>query len=331
MDIGKYIGAFLSKNGYCSLPGLGTLQLEKKGATRRNSTDPIEPPTYNLSFNNVGSIDDKFPHFIAVNENISTNNASNLINTFGREVKDELAAGRPYVIDGLGRFTGGANSISFQALSDLNFADFAQILPSPPPLIDNTRNNKANNEESVFKSTENNTTEKTTSFNVVKIAAPLGLLALLAVGGYFGYNYLQSNKQDAPIEPIAVVVDSSLSKIDTTKIDSTKAIDTSAVIPIVDTTKKDSTTTATVIATPVANGPAMKVILNTFTSQALADAKSKKLTSYGHNTTVVKQDSSNYHVVYNLASTNNTPDKVVDSLRRLFNPGNKNGTVKELK
>jgi hypothetical protein len=331
-NIAKYIGLFLSKNSYCSLPGLGTLSLLKTPAKRVGS-ETVLPPEYKISFNQVGSIDDKFPNFIAMNENISTNNASNLINLFSKTVKEEVANGRPYIIDGLGRFTGTSAKIDFVQISDLDFSDFVQSLPTLPPMpVDNTRSASTDNVVD-FKNSYN-ATPKESSFSIGKVVLPIILLAIIAVGSYFGYNYLNNkNSTNKPevdtlaMDTTTVKPDTSLVKIDSNKVDSTTQISNGA-----DTTKNKLVTTDTTKPTaPIMNGPAMQIILNTYSSQALADARSKKLAANGNSVSVVKGDSTSYHVVLNLAATNRPADVVVDSIRRFFNPSNKNGTVRQLK
>jgi hypothetical protein len=327
MDINKYIGLYLVKNGYCSLPSLGTLSLEKIGAKKLDGNN-IDSPKYNITFNAVGSIDDKFPYFIAMNENISTNNATNAISVFGKEVKEEIAKGTPYIIDGLGRFTNSGGKISFQQQSDFDLSEFMVAMPEPmQPIIDNNRvaqtekDNAAVNVD--FKSVVT-AQIKESNFNIGKVLLPIGLLAVIGVGGYFGYTYLKK-QQSTNTSSNAIVIDST--------------INSTPVVPVVDTTAKTNvdTTIATpaavdtnkpaVVQNPVANGPAIKVAILTYKSETEAAAKSKKLSAYGNNTSVVKVDSVTYQVVLSLANTNRSAELVVDSLRKFFNPSEKMGKV----
>jgi hypothetical protein len=327
MDISKYIGLYLVKNGYCSLPGLGTLSLEKIGAKRFDATT-IDPPKYNITFNAVGSIDDKFPHFIAINENISTNNATNAISVFGREVKEEIANNRPFVLEGLGRYTNVNGKMFFQQNSDLDLSEFTVVVPeNVQPIVDNTRVNQADKDVTQtidFKTVLNNPIKEST-FSIGKVLLPIGLLAVLAVGGYFGYNYLKNsqNKQIAQVPVVDTNVVVSTPITDSAIVDSAKVIPTDSLNTAV--TKVDSVNKAA--TAPVASGPAMKVAILTYRTEMEANAKSKKLTSYGNNTNVLKVDSVNYQVVLNLATTNRAPEMIIDSLRKFFNPNEKMGKV----
>jgi hypothetical protein len=331
MDISKYIGLYLVKNGYCSLPSLGTLQLDKKGAKRYNATT-VEPPVYNISFNNVGSIDDKFPHFIAINENISTNNASNAISVFGKEVKEEIANNRPFVIEGLGRFINANGKVEFQQVSDLDLSEFSVAIPeAPPTIIDNTRvvqNDKELAANLDFK-TLINSPVKESSFNIGKVILPIGLLALISVGGYFGLNYLKNAPSEAANTTPATNKDS-LAALNSQVKDTVIAKDTMVL-------QRDSATvkpadTSKVATAPVASGPAMKIAILTYPSEVEANVKAKKLaTNKANITSVQKADSTNFHVVINLASTDKPAALVIDSLRTLFNPGDKKGKVQQVR
>jgi hypothetical protein len=327
MDISRYIGLYLVKNGYCSLPSLGTLQLDKVGAKRYDSTS-VEPPVYKITFNPVGSIDDKFPHFIAMNENISTNNATNAISTFGKEVKEEIANNRPFVIDGLGRFLNANGKVDFQQLSDLNLSEFSMAMPEPPPTISDrpqqTDKDGTNNVD--FKTTLNNPI-KESNFNIGKVLMPIGLLALIAVGGYFGYNYLKNQKEVAPAEKPVIkdTVTVAPIAVDTTKLDSTTTLAPTATNVPVDTTKPAP------VAAPTASGPAVKVAILTYKTEAEANAKAKKLaTNINNITSVIKQDSATYKVVLSVPA-DKAPNLIADSLRKFFNPGEKYGKVEVIK
>jgi nucleoid DNA-binding protein len=118
MDINKYIGKFLLKNKYCSLPGLGVFDLKKEGAQTNVSSETISAPVYKITFTPVGSIDDTFASFIATAENVSISNASNNIKEYCKNVKEELAKSGKYDIEFLGRFSLSNNKIIFHQSDD---------------------------------------------------------------------------------------------------------------------------------------------------------------------------------------------------------------------
>ena len=91
MDIAKYVGLFLVKNEYCFLPGIGSLQVEKKPAEYSKETQTMNAPAYEVRFRAVGgSIDDSFANFIANNERISIAHASNHLKDFCARARRSL-------------------------------------------------------------------------------------------------------------------------------------------------------------------------------------------------------------------------------------------------
>jgi hypothetical protein len=327
MDLNKYIALYLVKNKYCSLPGLGTLQLNKEAAAKKGAS--IEPPVYNITFKNVGSIDDQLPHFIGLKENISTNNASNALSVFAKEVKEEIAEGRPFVIDGLGRFISNNGKLDFQQQSDLDLGEFIQQLPAPPtPTVIATQNSTLNSANDTLKVNQQNNPKQ--SVSIGKILLPIGLIAALAVGGYYAYNYMNSK----PVEAITDAASTTASVTDTAT--NTAPVDTNTVAIAANDTNATSTAPNAVadtnkpapVAAPVANGPAMKVVIQTYKTEAEANKRVASLVKLSKAASMLKADSATYHVVISLPSTSNTPEKVVDSLRRFYNPGGKVFEVK---
>jgi hypothetical protein len=343
MDIGKYIGLYLVKNGYCSLPGLGTLQLLKTPA-KRTSGGEMSAPKTEIQFNNVGSIDDQFPHFIGLRENISSNNASNAISTFGKEVKETIQSNSPFVLDGIGRFVMKDGKIAFVPVSDFNLAEFDMTLPEVndnPIDVDNTRvsNNNIGDKEMSF-SNLGGTAIGERSINYSRLFIGLGTLALLATGIYFGWDYLSKNQEQAKKETMVATTDTVTNNTNVIA-DTANNLDsmasalagqqaTAAATPsvtAVDTATKPVTAATDSTKPQAFVGPAMKVVVRTYTTQVNADAYSKKLTSYGKTTMVNKLDSANYQVIVKLPSTDKPADQVINELRANYNPGEKFGKV----
>ncbi len=329
MDISKYIGLYLVKNGYCSLPGLGTLQIQKTSA-KKNTSGEIIAPTTKILFNNVGSIDDQFPHFIGLRENISSNNASNAINNFSAEVKETINSNHPFIIEGVGRFVAKEGKISFIEVPDFNMADFDLTIPAHNDIPFSNENSRVPNPnavaESSFSAVSGSTIKQERSLNYGRLALAIGTLAALAGVIYLGYNYLRQNQEAAKAQNLtqdtvattATTVDTAITPIDTTAIVRT------------DTTTTNKDTTTKTLATDTNKtfvGPALKVVVRTYNTQASADAYGAKLTSYGKTTLVNKLDSITYQVIVNLPSTSKPADQVVNELRANYNPGEKFGKV----
>ncbi len=327
MDINKYIALFLVKNKYCSLPGLGTLTLEKVAANKNGEN--IDAPRHTISFKNVGSIDDQLPHFIGVQENISTNNASNALSVFAKEVKAELKEGNPFVLEGLGRFISSNGNISFQQQSDLDIAEFSQQLPPPPevPKITVQTNSVINKVNDDLK--ENIRNKPRAEIGLAKFLIPASLLAVLAIGGYYAYTKMNTTPKEA-----------SATETTNTNVDAAQTADTVNANIIADTNSVNTATTATTVSAPVvkdstiaptaavASGRAMKVVIQTYKTEMEANKRVAVLTKIGKPVSMLPTDSGAYHVVLSLPSTSNTPTIVLDSLRKFFNP---KGNVFEVK
>jgi nucleoid DNA-binding protein len=309
MDINKYIGKFLLKNKYCSLPGLGVFDLKKEGAQANASSETISAPVYKITFTPVGSIDDTFASFIATAENVSISNASNNIKEYCKNVKEELSKSGKYDIEFLGRFSLSNNKIIFHQSDDLDMG----VEPAPlAPLVEKLKapETPANKPDYSYPPAR---TQR--DIPILKIAVPIVLVVLLAVGAYFGYDYYQKNKDVTPVEA-------------TIPEPATVQVDTLATTIVPDSLHRaDSTNAATDTAMQSASNSAAqttpqaasfyKVAILSFENEAGANGKATKLKKYGNDASVVSNNG-RFFVVINASSNDTT--KLVDSLRRFFNP-----------
>ena len=309
MDINKYIGKFLLKNKYCSLPGLGVFDLKKEGAQANASSETISAPVYKITFTPVGSIDDTFASFIATAENVSISNASNNIKEYCKNVKEELSKSGKYDIEFLGRFSLSNNKIIFHQSDDLDMG----VEPAPlAPLVEKLKapETPANKPDYSYPPAR---TQR--DIPILKIAVPIVLVVLLAVGAYFGYDYYQKNNDVTPVEA-------------TIPEPATVQVDTLATTIVPDSLHRaDSTNAATDTAMQSASNSAAqttpqaasfyKVAILSFENEAGANGKATKLKKYGNDASVVSNNG-RFFVVINASSNDTT--KLVDSLRRFFNP-----------
>jgi len=309
MDINKYIGKFLLKNKYCSLPGLGVFDLKKEGAQANASSETISAPVYKITFTPVGSIDDTFASFIATAENVSISNASNNIKEYCKNVKEELAKSGKYDIEFLGRFSLSNNKLIFHQSDDLDMG----VEPAPlAPLVEKLKapETPANKPDYSYPPAR---TQR--DIPILKIAVPIVLVVLLAVGAYFGYDYYQKNKDVTPVEatipePAPVQVDTLATTIvpdSLHRADSTNAATDTAM---------QSASNSAAQTTPQA-ASFYKVAILSFENEAGANGKATKLKKYGNDASVVSNNG-RFFVVINASSNDTT--KLVDSLRRFFNP-----------
>ncbi len=304
MDINKYIGKFLLKNKYCSLPGLGVFDLKKEGARLNPTNETIAAPVYKITFSPVGIIDDTFAEFIGNAENVSINNASNNIKEYCKNVKDELARTGKYEIDFLGRFSISNNKIVFQQADDLDMG--AEPVPLAP------LEEKLHEIDTPTRKPDYSypPARKQRDLPILKIAIPVIVLALLATGAYFGYDYYQKNKEVVPEEtsmplPEPVQVDTLATTIVT---DSLQVSDSTG-----------AATDSTVQTTAAQPGMIYKVAILSFDNEAAANSKANKLKNYGNDASVVSSNG-RFVVAINATNTSGDTTKLVDSLRRFFNP-----------
>lgn len=308
MDINKYIGKFLMKNKYCSLPGLGVFDLKKESARPNPGQETISPPTYVITFTPVGSIDDTFASFIASAENVSISNASNNIKEYCNMVKGELARTGKYQIEFLGTFSLVNNKISFQQGSDLDLG----AEPAPlPPLLEKAKTPDASGKTDYSYPPAN----RKQAVPVLKIAVPVIILLLLLVAAYFGYDYYQKNKaaEETMVPETTVVPSDTMETV----------VDTSSMHMADTLNRADSNSVAdTLNHTPPVVPPAAgtyNVGVLSFENEGMATSKANKLKNYGNNTSVINRDG-RFTVVINAVAPMNDTTRLVDSLRRLYNP-----------
>jgi hypothetical protein len=318
MDIGKYIGKFLLKNKYCSLPGLGVFELKKSGASLHGNE--LEPPTYQISFSPIGSIDDTFASFIATHENVSISNASNNIKEFCKTVKEDIAKTGGFDIDHLGKLVNSNGKIAFRQSSDLDLSytpiSVPVAEPKPAPVSESTGS------EYSYPPALSSYARKRKSAWLWPVLGLL-LLGLLGGGGYFGYTYWK--KKQAEAEPVSVeTLSEPTLSFDTaqTALPDTLSTDSNTIVrdSMPTTTPPDSAATATAPAAPVATGALHQIVIMSSPTEAVAAARSKKLNSWGHQTQVVNR-AGQFMVTISSSHPSNDTLKLVDSIRKVFNPG----------
>jgi nucleoid DNA-binding protein len=304
MDISKYIIKFLIKNRYCSLPGLGSFELEKKSAAINNEQGEITPAKFEIKFSPLGSIDDTFASFIANHENVSISNTSNNIKEFCRAVKEEISLNGKFTIDNLGYLLMQNNKIAFVQTDELDMG--VSALPLPP--IDTNLKNNANKKLD-FSYPSAYTTYRRKKLSVGKFVLPALLILLIATGCYFAYKYIAENQnQEATQEGISSLP---LQK------------DTSTAAPAAKTAADTNQTSNPVAAAPQTGGtganPLYKVAIFQTSIEATAKAKATKWENYG-NLTEVQNVNGNFIVSILASHPANDTTLLVDSLRRFFNP-----------
>ena len=316
MDIAKYVGLFLIKNEYCFLPGIGSLQVIKKKAVYNKESEQLSGPAYDVVFDQrYGSIDDSFANFIANNERISIAHASNHLKDFCAAAKQELKEGKEVIVPAIGKFTGGANGI-VQFVADPNLSIQGRAIP----YFKNSTSNEVKREEPITQIIENTSFREPKGDEEIVLKAPqvnwgkiimlVAIVLVVVAGAIFLFWYMNNAKGDKPVPQAAPVVEEQSTQ---------PAADTTAT-----QTPPAQTTTAT---TPAANADGTityNVALHQYPTRERAESRVAKLKSYGNSTvSMVAKDSATYFVTMSVSSNAADTAKVVDSLKRLFNPGGK--------
>lgn len=311
MDIANYVGLFLLKNEYCFLPGIGSLMVQKRPAVYNKETKEMSAPVYDIVYRQEGgSIDDSFANFIANNERISIAHAANHLKDFCAAAKADLKEGKSVIIPGIGSLQPNNGSIQFVKDPSLHIEGKAI------PYFRNSDAVTAKKEEAISNIIErtnirepkaNEAIEyKAPSVNWGKISAMAGILVILIAGGVYLFMTLNKNK--------------------TEEVPQTDTVQQEVVPPV--TTAPDTTTqavdTAATVSTAPVNADGMiqyKVALNSYPTRQGAEGRVAKLKSYGHSEVeLLAKDSSTFYVVIPVSSLASDTTRIVDSLRRLYNP-----------
>ncbi len=316
MDIAKYVGLFLIKNEYCFLPGLGSLQVVKKPAVYDKETLKMSAPVYVVKHSHTGgSIDDSFANFIANNERISIAHASNYLRDFCAQAKADLKEGKEVTIPTIGKFvTNDAGIIHFVTDPHLH------IEGRSIPIFKNSPAVERKKEEAISNIIERTNIREPKADEAIEYKAPsvnwgkiiLLIAIILVVLGGIGYLLWYLNRSGT--ENLALPV------VDSTTMTS-EPVQAPVAAPDTNTMPQSSASTEPAMAT---NGVInYKVVLHQYPSAEKASARANKLISYGNNVEVFTKDSIEYFVVISMASPVTDTGRIVDSLRRLFNPSGK--------
>lgn len=311
MDIAKYVGLFLLKNEYCFLPGIGSLQVEKTPSVYDKETQKMTAPAYEVKYRQAGgSIDDSFANFIANNERISIAHAANHLKDFCARVRIDLREGREVEIPGIGKFSGGANeAIHFATDPHL------QIEGKAIPFFRNSPAVTQKKEEALSNIIERTTIRepkadeeieyKAPSVNWGKIITLIVILLVLVGGGIFVFWYMNKDKVPA-VQPVPTEQQAAETAAPATE--EPVADNAPAAAPAPAVANADGTVT-------------YKVAIQQYNTRDKAESRVAKLRSYGNSTVeLYAKDSADYYVVVAVTSAADTA-RIVDSLKRQFNPG----------
>lgn len=297
MDIARYIGLFLLKNSFCYIPGLGNIEIKKTSATHDGTA--LKAPAHEIVITPGGSIDDSLANFIATNEKISIASASNGIRDFVTASKAKLNAGEEVAIPSLGLLSQAGGRLHF--ITDPAF----KFTPAPIPTITHAPRSM---EDVKTTASSGSTYIKQKQGGGLSKTVIIGIVAGLVVGATAaGVVYMRNNNPEPVAEEVVVGVQEPVTPaVDTTATDTAAITDSSAI----------NTSATTSAATP----GQYKVILNTYDTRAKAERRTNKLASFGNTVEMIAQDSTTFHVVMPIKMADAESARILDSLRRTFNP-----------
>lgn len=291
MDIAKYIGLYLLKNNFCYLHGLGNLEIRRKPASYEG--DALHAPEYEVTLTPGGSIDDALANFIATHEQTSISKAANALRDFSVATRAELAAGKEVEIPGIGKFVEHSGVIRFIGSAQL------QHLPPPVPVI---RMAKRTEELPDFRR-EQPEGQRGSEVAWGKVTLLAVLAVVVIVAGIFAWRHFSNQ----PAEPAAVQ--------DTVH---AEPMPPSVAAPVpVDTVHRADTSVASVPATRAGE---YTVVLNSYTTRGAAERRASFLSRNGNQVETLARDSSNFLVVMRMPASVADTTRMLDSLRRFFNP-----------
>lgn len=323
MDIAKYVGLFLVKNEYCFLPGIGSLQIEKKPAVYDKESQSISAPVHEVKFRTSGgSIDDSFANFIANNERISIAHASNHLKDFCAKAKADLKEGKEVIIPAIGKFVGNAQG-AIQFVTDPHL----HIEGRAVPFFKNSAAVEQKKEEAISNIIERTNIRepkadeaieyKAPSVNWGKILILAGIVLIVLAGAIYLLTYMAKSKEADAVENVST--DQAPAPMQTeaqpeTRPDTLPEAVTEAPAPAVTET-----------VTPLQSGPdgtiTYKVALQQYGLLEKAESRVAKLKSYGNKgLEVIDKGNDNYVVAMSVTSLASDTARVMDSLKRMFNP-----------
>lgn len=298
MNIAEYIGAFLLENQNCYLHAIGNWELKKQAASYNDEEGNVVPASYDVVFSKTdGSIDDSLANYIANIERVSLSNASNQIRVFIEESLVTMREGNEVSLPGLGKiFMDSTQEIQFE--KDPNFQAQGKTIPFFKISEAAKRRKEGLNE--IIETTEikelkagEEVVIKPATLNWSKILILIAIIAaVLGTAGYLVYQFV--NKSNEVQQEVEQVVEGETVQVET-------VIEEEEVVEEVAGHTGD-----------------WNVLLNVYPSEERADARSKQLNSYGHNTSIKTQGAGEFGVIISVENTGQTEEEVLKEMSSLF-------------
>jgi len=308
MDVAKYIGLFLLKNGSCYIHGLGNLEYRRIPAGYESGK--LMPPSHEIAVVAASTIDDSLSNFIATNEQISISKATQAVKDFSTAARAELALGRTVEIPSLGVLQEVNAKLIFDTYPYLkNTGAPVAAEKGMPKRHSEARNSKPEPQVNMPQperpapdySYDYPEPEKSKGMGWGRIA--LFVFILLAIIGGIGFVLKNMTKPGDRSEMPANNV--KLPKADTVA------------------SQMPTDTTAENISPAITDSMGriqFKLILNTYSTRKKAEKRYNQLTSYGNTVELKAEDSNTYYILMDIHAPAADTAHVIDSLRAKFNP-----------
>ncbi|HMN32374.1 MAG TPA: hypothetical protein PKA54_03300 [Chitinophagaceae bacterium] len=280
--------------------------MKKIASAVKKENGEVTPAKFEIRFSTLGSIDDAFAAYVAGFENVSISNTSNYIKNYCQKAKNEVYTNGKFTFEHLGYLTLQNNQIIFVQTDELEMGNAALPLPEIDHRLKSNTEKKFDFSYPVARTSP----IKVRKIGISKILVPLILVLFLMTVAFFAYRYIASNNE---------LVKDTQELNNTSDIITPPTQDSLTNNNLQQSAITDSNNQTNSIA-PVPNAEGIyKIALFHFNNEAQANAKSGKLNSFGNRTEVVNLNES---FIVAILSTNpqNDTTKLVDSLRKFFNP-----------
>lgn len=314
MDVAKHISLFLLKNKYCQLQGLGNLEIRRIPAT--SSGTHLSGGFQQVNWNAAGAVDDQLPLFIALQEGISSSEASTALDAFIAAATVQLESGKAVALPGIGAFVLHQGQIRFHTdesfilpEGSIPLSYFHQASTLDNHAAETPASEKTDEIAAAYEQYNHAGTAASTPWLRIGLWA-LGILLILSVAAGI-LRYSVWDRELPPSQPLSV--NSADIQIDSSSIASTHD---SATVSSNDSLGATDSTLHT--ATSTGN---FRFILNKYKRLGAAEKRVKKLISCGHPVKVISIHDSLHYVVEELQIPASDTTRIKDSLTRWLSPG----------
>ncbi len=137
-DIALIVQKLLLSIGEASIPGVGTLVLNRQGASYDRNVELIYPPSYTLEFKDSIKDGDQLLSYTSSYYNINKDTAKIALTNFSNLILQSLETHKYFELNGVGEFTLEQNQVLFTPNSNISNWYAKELLPIKPIKVNKT-------------------------------------------------------------------------------------------------------------------------------------------------------------------------------------------------